>query len=99
MQVIYKRLRTRLGQKDRKTIATWRRRAIAFCHILIIVIAAFLVERPASGATSRTAFNAAGVALSVGRPTSATSSSSLSAWHTVFCTNAAVANQTLGQKS
>ena len=71
MQVIYKGLRTRLSEKDRETIATWRRRAIAFCHILIIVIAAFLVERPASGATSRTAFNAAGVALSVGRPTSA----------------------------
>jgi hypothetical protein len=71
MQVIYKRLRTRSSEKDRETIATWRKRAIAFCHILIIVIAAFLVERPASGATSRMAFNAPEVALSVGRPTSA----------------------------
>src|SRR6478752_1848317 len=67
MQVIFERS----GQKDRETIATWRKRAIAFYRILIIIIAAFLVERPASGATNRTAFTAPEVALSVGRPTSA----------------------------
>lgn len=71
MQVLYNGLRTRLSEKDRETIATWRKRAIAFCHILIIVVAASLVERPASGASRRTASNAPEVALSVGRPMSA----------------------------
>jgi hypothetical protein len=71
MQVISKRLSTRLNEEDRQTIATWRKRAIAFYRILIIIIAAFLVERPASGATNRTAFNAPEAALLVGRPTSA----------------------------
>ena len=51
-------------------MATWRKRAIAFYRILIIIIAAFLVESPVSGATNRTALNAPEVALSVGRPTS-----------------------------
>jgi len=67
MQVIFERS----GQKDRETIATRRKRAIAFYRILIIIIAAFLVERPASGATNRPVFNAPEVALSVGRPTPA----------------------------
>lgn len=49
-------------------MATWRKRAIASYRILIIIIAASLVECPVSGAT---AFNAPEVALSVGRPTSA----------------------------
>jgi len=70
MQVI-SRLSTRLNEEDRETLATWRKRAIAFYRILIIIIAAFLVERPASGATNRTVFNAPEVALSVGRPTPA----------------------------
>ncbi|MGH6709805.1 MAG: hypothetical protein ACREEK_12625 [Bradyrhizobium sp.] len=54
MQDIYRRLSARLSEEDRRTVATWRKRVIAFYGVLCIATALFVLG---AGSDKRTADN------------------------------------------